>query len=128
MSYKCKSKICLSSVSFSSLQNSGIESLVEELCSKLKDIQNKQKGLLDSLHHHIWYFFIETINMLLNIVLTHHLIADFVLQRKNRFKRNLMALSLQSELSPPLQRTRWKCKPHHRHCASISFSGCRTHL
>lgn len=27
------------------MQNSGIESLVEELCSKLKDIQNKQKGL-----------------------------------------------------------------------------------
>lgn len=29
------------------MQNSGIESLVEELCSKLKDIQNKQKGLAD---------------------------------------------------------------------------------
>lgn len=27
-------------------QNSGIESLVEELCSRLKDIQNKQKGKL----------------------------------------------------------------------------------
>lgn len=37
------SKIC--SVPFSLVQNSGIESLVEELCSKLKDIQNKQKGL-----------------------------------------------------------------------------------
>ena len=37
------SKIC--SVLFSLVQNSGIESLVEELCSKLKDIQNKQKGL-----------------------------------------------------------------------------------
>lgn len=33
-------------LSFSSVQNSGIESLVEELCSKLKEIQNKQKGLI----------------------------------------------------------------------------------
>ncbi|TTB70998.1 hypothetical protein Baya_14651 [Bagarius yarrelli] len=30
-------------------ENSGVESLVEELCSKLKDIQNKQKGLLHFL-------------------------------------------------------------------------------
>lgn len=42
-------KICISNLfffSFSSVQNSGIESLVEELCSKLKEIQNKQKGLI----------------------------------------------------------------------------------
>lgn len=32
-------------------QNSGVESLVEELCSKLKDIQNKQKGLLHFCFH-----------------------------------------------------------------------------
>ncbi len=40
------------------MQNSGIESLVEELCSKLKDIQNKQKGLVDTLYSHVKYIFI----------------------------------------------------------------------
>lgn len=43
----------ISFFSFSRVQNSGIESLVEELCSKLKDIQNKQKGLAHTLYRHI---------------------------------------------------------------------------
>lgn len=38
------------------MQNSGIENLVEELCSKLKDIQNKQKGWLHALHHTLLRF------------------------------------------------------------------------
>lgn len=43
---------CLSSL----MQNSGIENLVEELCSKLKDIQNKQKGWLYAFHHTLLRF------------------------------------------------------------------------
>lgn len=51
------SKICVCFVSF--VQNSGIESLVEELCSKLKDIQNKQKGLVEDRYYHLEFFYFK---------------------------------------------------------------------
>lgn len=38
-------------VPLSLLQNSGIESLVEELCSRLKELQDKQKGEPSRLLH-----------------------------------------------------------------------------
>lgn len=85
---------------------------MEELCSKLKDIQNKQKGLFYTFCSHVSNFLIKkTPKLAIKDVLIFYNI-----QRKNRFRKNLMALSLQSELSPPLQRTRWKCKQHHGYC------------
>lgn len=38
-----------------------------------------------------------------------------------------MAPSPQSELSHPLQRTRWKCKLHHGYCIFINMGGYRAH-